>query len=396
MSTSGTATCSVCGSQGFRRFFSSPGIPALSCALWPTVAEAQDCARGDLNLAVCPDCGFVENVTFDEKLLEYDATYENALHFSGVYRDYARREAEELIRRYDLHGKKIIDVGCGDGQFLSLLCELGDNTGIGYDPSYVAGDKMPPLDPRVTIETRYFTAEDAAQEADLILSRQVLEHIPDPSAFMRMLRTGLGERTGTVLSFEVPNAEYVFKDLSIWDLIYEHCNQFTEPSLRTLFELSGFEVIGVHFGFGNQTLTIDATPRADGVRPRSTELQRAIDETGERIEMFDKEAASRVERWTKQMREWKSEGRRVALWGAGARGTLFLNIVKAGESVGAVVDINPRKHGTNMPGTGHSIQPPGTLVDYAPDIVLLMNPNYRDEVGQSLADIGVKAELLTP
>lgn len=396
MTESPSLKCPVCGSDDFRPFFRSPNIPALSCALWPTVEEARDCARGTLTLARCSACGFVENTTFDEKLLEYDATYENALHFSSVYRDYARREAEELVKRYDLHGKKIVDIGCGDGQFLSLLCELGGNTGFGYDPSYVADDKMPPLHPDVTIETRYFTAEDAAQHADLVLSRQVLEHIPDPAAFMRMLRSGFGDRTDTIVSFEVPNAEYVFKDLSVWDLIYEHCNQFTEPSLRTLFELSGFDVIDVHFGFGNQTLTIDASPRPGDIRPRSTELQEAIDASRDRIDLFDTEAASRIGHWTGQMREWNEAGRRVALWGAGARGTLFLNIVQANDAVGKVVDINPRKHGTCMPGTGHDIQPPSALVDFSPDIVLLMNPNYREEVGKSLAEIGVEAELVTP
>ena len=388
------ASCPVCKSGTLQPFFSSAAIPTLSCALWPDVSAAQSCARGDITLAWCADCGFIENTKFDPDLAEYDAAYENALHFSGVYRDYAKGEAQALIDRYDLRNKQIIDIGCGDGQFLSLLCELGDNTGVGYDPSHVKDDTVT-LWPTAKVETRYFTDTDAHGGVDLILSRQVLEHIPGPAAFMAMVRRGLGDQANTVLSFEVPNADYMLEDLSVWDvMIYEHCNQFTELSLQMLFELSGFEVTDLRTGFGNQTLTVDARPRLGEAGPGPNDVQQMVDALGGRVNAFEKEAASRIGRWSAQMQDWKSSGRRVALWGAGARSTCFLNAIDAAEAVNTVVDINPRKTGSYMPGTGHMISAPAALTDYAPEVVVLMNPNYRDEVKSSLNELGVDAELM--
>ena len=313
-----------------------------------------------------------------------------------MFRDYARREAELLVERHDLRGKKVIEIGCGDGQFLSLLCQLGDNKGIGYDPSFAPDDHAPPLHDGVRVEVRYYTNDDAREDADLILCRQVLEHIPNPASFMATLRQGLGDRTGTMLSFEVPNAQHLIRDLSVWDLIYEHCTCFTKPALVRVFELAGFTVHDVREGFGGLNLTIEARPRASGAEGPATDLAAEIAEVGEQIDAFADRAVSKVDRLSARLKDWRAAGTRVALWGAGARSTMCLNMVEGADAVGAVVDVNPRKHGFHMPGVGHEIQHPSALRDFAPEIVLLMNPVYRDEVGGSLAELGVEGELVIP
>lgn len=347
-----------------------------------------------MTLIACTSCSFIYNGAFDPKLTEYDASYENALHFSGVYRQYANREADALINRYDVRGKRIVDIGCGDGQFLSLLCQLGGNYGIGYDPSYVPDEHADPLHPDVQIETRYYTQNDMRLGADLIVSRQVLEHIADPLGFLQSLRDGLDDRFETVLSIEVPNAEHLVRDLSVWDIIYEHCNFFTEPALRRVFERSGFQVHDIHEGFGGLSLTIECSP-ARHVQPAlEFAFQQRVGAVAGCIDRFAELATACVSDWSGRLQAWKREGRRVAVWGAGARVAMFLNMVEAPNGVGMVVDINPRKEGFHLPGTGHRIRAPSALVDFVPEIVLLMNANYRDEVSKSLDGLGVTADLL--
>ncbi|MCB9947193.1 MAG: methyltransferase domain-containing protein [Rhodospirillaceae bacterium] len=389
-------SCPVCGAGGFETFFTVERLPSLSCALWPTAEAARACPRGTIALAGCRSCGFIANADFDPSLTEYDATYENALHFSAVFRAYAEREAEHLIERYRLRGKRIVEIGCGDGQFLSALCRLGGNTGDGYDPSFVPDNHAPPLDSGVRIEPRYYTEADAAQAPDLILCRQVLEHIPDPTGFLRMIRAGLGGRTRTVLSFEVPNADYLIADLSVWDLIYEHCTYFTAPALQSLFAGAGFDVREVRTGFGGLNLLIEAVPAKGAGTTMPTDLSAEIEAVAARIDAFRGRAAARIALWSARLQGWRGEGRRVCLWGAGARSAMFLSMVGRPDAVGAVVDINPRKHGAFLPGTGHRIDAPAGLPAFAPDIVLLMNPNYRQEVGEMLASLGLAAELVVP
>ena len=60
-----------------------------------------------------------------------------------------------------------------------------------------------------------------------------------------------------------------------------------------------------------------------------------------------------------------------------------------------VVDINLRKHGMYVAGTGQGIVAPEFLQDYHPDLVLVMNPIYRQEVQQRLESMGVKAAIVT-
>ena len=83
------------------------------------------------------------------------------------------------------------------------------------------------------------------------------------------------------------------------------------------------------------------------------------------------------------------------LWGAGSKGVNFLNILDiAHEAVEYVVDINPRKHGCYICGSGQQIVPPSFLQDYQPDVIILMNSVYQDEVASAIREMGVTAEIM--
>jgi hypothetical protein len=87
-------------------------------------------------------------------------------------------------------------------------------------------------------------------------------------------------------------------------------------------------------------------------------------------------------------------GRRVVVWGSSSKGVSFLTTLGLGDEVGYVVDINPYRQGKFMPGTGHEIVAPQRMATYRPDVVLVMNPIYTDEIGASLRELGVRAELV--
>ena len=134
-----TSTCSSCGGSRLLVFYELPNVPAHSVLLVPTRDEAISYPRGDVKLAVCGDCGFIGNFAFDPTLLKYSSGYEETQGFSPTYTSFARRLADRLVSRYDLHAKDVIEIGCGKGEFLASLCEIGGNRGVGFDPSYVDG-----------------------------------------------------------------------------------------------------------------------------------------------------------------------------------------------------------------------------------------------------------------
>ena len=132
------SSCPVCSAPVGAPFFSLESAPALCHRLCHTQAEALDQPRGPVELTLCTGCGLVFNRVFDAGRIRYDGEYENALHFSGVFRAYAEGLAKHLVETFHLQGKTVAEIGCGDGQFLASLCEAGARDGIGFDPAFDA------------------------------------------------------------------------------------------------------------------------------------------------------------------------------------------------------------------------------------------------------------------
>ncbi|HMN27972.1 MAG TPA: hypothetical protein PKE45_07435, partial [Caldilineaceae bacterium] len=95
-----------------------------------------------------------------------------------------------------------------------------------------------------------------------------------------------------------------------------------------------------------------------------------------------------------KLESWRQNGQKVVLWGAGSKGITFLNVLGQYGEIEYAVDINPRKSGKFVTGTGQQIVSPAFLRDYQPDIVLLMNPVYLGEVQQTLDSLGVRAQIV--
>jgi len=118
-------------------FYKAQGLPICSTMLFPTRQEARSVPCGDLALGFCSVCGFISNVAFEAKVQSYTFPREDTQSFSPMFSQFAQRLARDLIARYGLHDKEIIEIGCGQGEFLTLLCELGHNRGRGFDPAYL-------------------------------------------------------------------------------------------------------------------------------------------------------------------------------------------------------------------------------------------------------------------
>jgi hypothetical protein len=90
----------------------------------------------------------------------------------------------------------------------------------------------------------------------------------------------------------------------------------------------------------------------------------------------------------------QSEGKKIVLWGSGSKGVAFLTTLGIRDEVEFVVDINPRKHGTFMAGTGQEIVSPEFLQEYEPDIVVIMNPAYKGEISSALDGLGLVPQVV--
>lgn len=386
--------CPACDQDDLSEFFCLEQVPVFCNVLWPSREDARAAARADIRLGHCRACGLVHNVAFDPALVEYSPAYENALHFSATFRRYAEELAQRLTQRYDLHGKDIIEIGCGDGNFLATLCRNGTNRGVGFDPGFNPRNAPGAAGQTVTILPEAYSTAHAHYPADLICCRHVLEHVARPLDFLIQVRRAIGDRMDTPVFFEVPNTLEKLEDLGVWDLIYEHCSYFVAASLRALFVRAGFAPTEVSQAYEGQFLTIEARPAAGGEGgPSPAEPDAEAARIAERLEKVYRD---KVDSWQGTLSQLRRRRSRVVAWGGGSKGVTFLNVLGIGDDlVARVVDVNPRKTGRFIPGTAQQIVQPDFLREHRPDVVIVINPIYRQEIADALGQMGVHAELLT-
>lgn len=379
-----TRTCPACGAAELEPFADLGRVPVLSGVAYATQQEAIASPAGSMHLAVCPACGHVYNVAFDPTLVRYDAEYDNSLHHSETFQQYADGLARRLARQYDLRGRRVIELGSGKGHFLVDLCRTADAFGTGYDPSYT-GDVQ---DPRVEF-VRAFLDWDCAPDFDFFVARHVIEHLPDPLGFLLGLRTACGRRpvSGYI---EVPDAVYDF-ERSPWNCPYSHVSYFSATSLARLAIRAGFGVRQLVRSFEGQYLALEisanqATPDETAWSGMGFQREREI------LARFRAAHADLVQGWRDRLQEVGYET--TALWGAGAKGLEFLNAVDPQRRLRAVVDVNPHKTGKFLPVSGHRVDDPAALRGLNLKTVVITNPSYEREITDSLRQLGVGADVL--
>ncbi len=394
--SSSKQNCTVCGAGPAVSVIALSRMPIFCSVQWPTRHEAINAPRGNMELSFCPECGHLFNSVFDPSVMQYSAAYDCSLHFSPSFKGYAEGLADQLIEKYQLYGKNVVEIGCGKGEFLAMLCERGNNRGLGFDMSYEAGRAH--ASERITFIKDYFQEKYLESDVDLVVCRHVLEHIPQPTSFLASVRQALGARTQTAVYFEVPNALYTLQDLGIWDLIYEHCSYFSPASLRSAFIRSGFHVTDMEITFNGQFLSIEATPDPDApdlddlpeILRKDEELRRL----GQNVAAFRESYLHKLEEWHTRLQSSREKNMRTILWGAGAKGVMLLNALDSENVVEYIVDINPHKQGLYIAGTGQQIVPPEFLIDYYPDQVIVMNPIYQEEIKSRLEALDVNTAVL--
>lgn len=380
------ATCPVCGGSRAEDVLSLPALPILMNAQ-VRPEEAPDVPRGDIDLVVCLGCGHLFNRSFDPGLLDYDVTYENTLHFSEQFRQYARALAERLVASHGLVGGTVAELGSGPGHFLSLLCEAGVGEGLGFDPSHDAGRFGAPDHESVRVSSAAFPV-DGSLHVDLALSQHVLEHLGDPVAALAAQRAAVAPRGGAVYT-EVPNGQFMLEKCALWDLIYEHVSYFVPTSLELACRLAGLDVSVMGSEFGDQFLWCEARAESSvGAEVDAQQVERAVLSA----RSFGEAARRRLSDARHELMELGTAGP-VALWGAGSKGMTYLNLVGDTSMIAAVVDLNPRKAGYGIPGTSLVIGDPSTLAGRRVSTVLVSNPIYVCEIEQQLADLGIVTDV---
>ncbi|MEM7262830.1 MAG: class I SAM-dependent methyltransferase, partial [Planctomycetota bacterium] len=352
--------------------------------------------RGDLKLGHCTDCGFIQNTAFVAEVQNYNTDYEETQGFSPRFQAFLTEIVEDQIERYDLRDKSVLEIGCGKGEFIVELCEKGPNRGIGIDPSYRPERTTSEAADRIEFIQDLYSESYTHLSAEYIACRHTLEHIGPVYDFVRMIRNTLEGKPDTVVFFELPDVERVLEERAFWDMYYEHCTYFTLGSLARLFRACDFELLDLYKVYDGQYLMIECKPlpAGQGHTGKQFEVENDLEKTDRQVREFETSIQEKFRGLRADLDRWKAEGKKPVVWGSGSKGVSYLTTLGITDEIEVVVDINPHKHGKFLAGTGHVIVGPDDLVEIKPDVVLVMNPIYVEEIRADLNARGLDPELV--
>ena len=343
---------------------SLPNAPKLSSDECDTLAPVRIRYNEELD--------FYENHAFDASLIQYANTYQNSQAHSKKFFCHMKTVLG-LLKETFAEGSKVVEVGCGKGDFVNLLKEDGHFLVTGYDESYSGDD--------VSIQKRYLSEHDRVK-ADVVVLRHVLEHIAEPHLFLSMLGDVFGN---TPVYIEVPDFSWVLKNGAFFDITYEHVNYFTESSLKALFNSNC-----IQYGrlFNDQYHYV-LSNFEDLSENFSTCYDIANWEFADYGQLFPS-----MNRLMNDLNGLCRQGK-IYVWGAATKGCLFISHCKANKilfkKIGFAVDQNPGKVGKFLPGSNVPIKAPDELFSVVTrnDTILVSNPAYIDEVREQIVDQGL-------
>nr|WP_217934419.1 class I SAM-dependent methyltransferase [Enterocloster clostridioformis] len=352
--------------------------PLLTLDNMPASAQHLPDAQGvkedrglTLDLCQCMGCGLVQ---FDCEPVDYYRDVIRAGGFSKTMVELRRYQYKHLIDSYHLEGKKFIEVGCGQGEFLKVLSEFPVEVhGIEHDPHLVELARAQGLD-----VTEGFTDTEDTRFAgglyDVFLSFNFLEHQPDPGTMLQAIYRNLEDDAMGLIT--VPSFEYIMDHNSYYELIRDHLAYYTFETLTPLLERNGFLVEECEV-INRDTLSVIVKKRpqmdTENLLECYVNLKREMESYMKYLDAWDK---------------------KVAVWGASHQGFTLAATTKLGERARYIIDSAPFKQGKFAPASHLPIVGPDHFHEHPVDAIIITAPGYTDEIAASIRQkFGTSVEI---
>ena len=371
--------CPCCAGSNTAYAFSTSPMPVAAALLVFNAEESCNLPKRSLDLWHCSTCGFLWNISFESALVRYDCYYEGTQIHSPHFVRYLDELANIWAARFSPETRRVIEVGCGQGEFLEALSSQITAKLIGYDPAIREGPRYKNIEMHATSLPNPSTT---SQRADIILSRMTLEHIDNPVEFLAQKQRWLTPQG--IMAVQVPNAARTFAQAEVCELQYEHVNYFTPAALIALVERLGLKLVISEVDYADQHLSIFAQHSTSlAVQPVEAQVL-SIDKLRQKQLLFGAN-------WHTRLQAANQAGQKVWLWGAGSRATAFCANLPDPSLIAGAIDLNPARQGSFVPGVNIQTYTPDHLAGQSNLCIVVMNSVYLKEISENLASMNCKA-----
>ena len=388
------SSCRFCSSPLSTSFADLGMSPLANSFLSPEEANGME-PFYPLRALVCGECFLVQLEEFETPQHIF-GDYAYFSSYSTSWLEHARRYVEAMLERFDLNeSSHVVELASNDGYLLQYFAERGVPV-LGIEPAgnvaKVAIQKgIPTLVEFFGVDTARSLADES--KACLLIGNNVIAHVPDLNDFVGGMKLLL--REGGQITMEFPHLMRLVED-NQWDTIYhEHFSYFSFTTVSKVFAAHGLRLFDVeelptHGG----SLRIYGC-HADDPRPdtaMAAELLRREEAAGYTGLDLYTGYGRRVAEEKRDIMEFlialKRDGRRIAGYGAPAKGNTLLNYCGVRtDFLDYTCDLNPHKQGHLLPGTHIPIRAPEVLREDRPDVVLILPWNLTDEIMEQLSFI---------
>jgi SAM-dependent methyltransferase len=337
-------SCPICGYTLCTPFFDAGEHP-LATLGWPDSSQkALAMPSFKQFYANCPACNHVWNTAFSYDSIPYQNNPNRMYNKGGLWQGHLATTRDLLLKRLP-ESPTIIDIGCGEGHFVRGLAEARAHLGrfVGFDPNTTSESGR-----GLEFHPQLFSPlEDMGSFfPDALAIRHVLEHLTDPASLIEQLAWGASMLEKPVWLFaEVPCIDRVFETGRLADFFYEHPAQFSTQSFHALMARAG-EIHELAHGYEGEV--VYALVRLGVPERHQKRAQKA--------RAFHDKAISSQATIRNQLDEIAASGKSVAIWGGTGKAAAFMHQFGAdAKRFPLVVDSDPDKVGSFVPGTGQGI-----------------------------------------
>lgn len=334
-------------------------------------ADSPPLATGlDQQVAYCENCNYAWNTAFEYSKIKYDSDQIiEAGHFSKRYIEYQKSSALYLRKLMGFKPDTIVEIGAGAGIFIK---EFDAKRKIAIEPSNEAKQ----IDSSIEVHNEYYSADKFNFAADIVVLRQVLEHIENPVKFLKKLKNSFHKGANFYLYIEVPNSTLTFKFGRFYDYYYEHCNYFSIKTISYIAAELGMEIVDLSTAMDGELLSVLLTNEKLDYPYLKNHIE------SNRNTILD------------ELNKKLSSGKKILAWGASGNGVQILNNLEINkDSIACVIDSDINKQGKYIPGTMQKIISPNDAIGYMPNVILILTQFHKAEIGTSCNKLFPNAEV---